>query len=545
MCQFANVLIGCVDHAYGADRRVLMMVKFKLIDLWLVVLIFSAGCSPKEQRKIILDEPQKVVVAGKVLNWSPPDSTISLSVNRVDGYEYESQQTIESKIDSDGRFVFTCNTYVPLDAWFSYKTNFLIALHPGDSLFVEFDGSKDDRAELLSTISFFGPAAELNSEIAEFQQSFYKSSLFKERNKNDHAIVAMNANEYRLFADSLHEVGFRLCEKFSREAPRSALSTIWAKRFVDEDYYSNLHFYPSSHRKALVLTEREWKVPPSYYDYLDPKRIDESELICGNAIQRFVESYMYGYLRQATNTILEEKFLNNAEGKFSNGLNSIPDYIADSVMVQTLMSSTESGLFRELSLVKFYHRLLAESKLESFERNNGFIDTEIQQVFIRRSLDDSYQKLKSEMASTTLSKDAVLESVGTGTAGPFMNEIIADHRGKVILIDVWATWCAPCREEFPYSKKLQETTKDVVFVYVCIDSRKEGYENMIKKFQLSGVHYYLDDVQSDKLRSELDIKGIPHYVLIGKDGGVAAESKKIRPSNDDAKEILHRLTQAH
>jgi thiol-disulfide isomerase/thioredoxin len=94
-----------------------------------------------------------------------------------------------------------------------------------------------------------------------------------------------------------------------------------------------------------------------------------------------------------------------------------------------------------------------------------------------------------------------------------------DFKGKVLLIDVWATWCGPCKEELPYTHKIQEyfkSNKLVQVLYISIDSQEERWKSYLKKNKhLDGLHINIDD--SD-FRSSYKITGIPRYILIDRNG---------------------------
>ena len=110
---------------------------------------------------------------------------------------------------------------------------------------------------------------------------------------------------------------------------------------------------------------------------------------------------------------------------------------------------------------------------------------------------------------------------------------LSDYKGKLIYVDVWATWCGPCVEEFPFSKKLVERYRkhqDLVFLYVSKDNNLESWKNYLKKNPaLKGVHAIQppkdDDydhlkVDSNNVMRLYNIRGIPRYILIGKDGRI-------------------------
>ena len=75
-----------------------------------------------------------------------------------------------------------------------------------------------------------------------------------------------------------------------------------------------------------------------------------------------------------------------------------------------------------------------------------------------------------------------------------------DLRGKIVLVDVWATWCGPCKAEIPHLKKLEEEFKglDVAFVSVSVDKKQdlEKWLHFTRKEQLGGIQLSAADDKS-------------------------------------------------
>src|SRR5690606_20625592 len=111
-------------------------------------------------------------------------------------------------------------------------------------------------------------------------------------------------------------------------------------------------------------------------------------------------------------------------------------------------------------------------------------------------------------------------------ADSLIAEILAPHKGKVVYIDFWGTWCSPCREQMKYVPAVKETLKgkEVVFIYFATNSPEIAWSNFIKSNQLEGenvIHYRLANEQQSLIETRLGVKAFPTYMLIDKKGNFA------------------------
>lgn len=103
---------------------------------------------------------------------------------------------------------------------------------------------------------------------------------------------------------------------------------------------------------------------------------------------------------------------------------------------------------------------------------------------------------------------------------------LSDFKGKIVFIDVWATWCKGCIEGLPYFLKLKEQYKkaeDVVFLTISIDptDAKEYWLNFLKKRGFSGkVPHLIVNGEKNSFEKEYSITGIPRYILIDQSGEI-------------------------
>ncbi len=174
---------------------------------------------------------------------------------------------------------------------------------------------------------------------------------------------------------------------------------------------------------------------------------------------------------------------------------------------------------------------LKQSETGMFEKYKNTIDKYIREPYLREPLFALYRKTESRLNHPKLASDAMLKKLNGSSIQSVMDSIFAINKGKVIYMDCWATWCGPCLDEMPNSKKLMEDMegKDVAFVFMCVDSNEKQWKAILSKFALGGQHLLLNKEQSHDLRQVFKINGIPHYILFDKNGNIV-ESVTGRPA---------------
>lgn len=127
-------------------------------------------------------------------------------------------------------------------------------------------------------------------------------------------------------------------------------------------------------------------------------------------------------------------------------------------------------------------------------------------------------------------------------------EITDRFLGKVIYIDIWATWCGPCRESFSHVKPLQQYAKenDIVLLYVSIDrpSEKDKWMKMANYYELKGEHVLINESFKQEIYDIFGNKGalyIPHCAIINKKGELQL-SKASGP--EDLDKLISQLKEA-
>ncbi|WP_298237041.1 TlpA disulfide reductase family protein [uncultured Algibacter sp.] len=119
-----------------------------------------------------------------------------------------------------------------------------------------------------------------------------------------------------------------------------------------------------------------------------------------------------------------------------------------------------------------------------------------------------------------------------------------DLKGKYVYVDVWATWCGPCKREIPFLKKVEKAyhNKNIEFVSISIDkaSDHEKWKKMIADKELGGVQLLADADWKSQFVQDYAIQGIPRFILIDPNGNIVTPDAP-RPSDEKLKDLFTEL----
>ncbi|MGM9688496.1 MAG: TlpA family protein disulfide reductase [Alloprevotella sp.] len=131
----------------------------------------------------------------------------------------------------------------------------------------------------------------------------------------------------------------------------------------------------------------------------------------------------------------------------------------------------------------------------------------------------------TEVTTQTVTKSVIKTLPADIPGAQIVQELAKQYKGKVVLIDFWATWCGPCRRAMTLIDEIKPelAKKGCVFVYVTGESSPaDTWKQMIEKIE--GDHYRLTEQQWGDMCRSLGIPGIPSYLLLGKDGKTAYDN---------------------
>ena len=505
------------------------MKKTVLLYLTVFIVISSSSNIMGNQYR---DKPQQIIVAGKVDNYDH-NLQVIVTVKRIG----LTQDDITAKIDSAGNFIATFESYIPLDVVIGYKTNFWVLLHPGDSIFVQFDGKHRNRPGLLETVYFSGDAAQTNRYAAKFQQMYFSNEIYYDWDKINKAVKEYDPAQYLQYLDTLRQKGKEIFDKFVAENQPDNESKRWAQIYIGSDYYNYLCWYASDHREAnnmkefwdVHATEEDaWDVPKGFYDpVLHLLPIEPSMFMSAYVLSGYpghFSRYIFGDKLKGRKT--DSTWAVLPGGRYMGQKESI-----DSVKIFSSIEFIPDPLMRQISLTYIFDRDFNKQRISVYERFREVADTHIKEPFLKEPLYQKYLQTKSRIENPQVYTKAILKEVADFSIKQIVDDIFQQNKGKVIYIDFWGTWCGPCLGELPNSKVIEHELKDkdVAFVYVCLESEEKKWKATLDKFQLGGQQYLLSNKQSREMRDLFEINGVPFYMLIDKNGVIQEKGSHLRP----------------
>lgn len=123
-----------------------------------------------------------------------------------------------------------------------------------------------------------------------------------------------------------------------------------------------------------------------------------------------------------------------------------------------------------------------------------------------------------------------------------LKKILEPYRGKIVLIDIWGTWCGPCKKALSHSEEeyARLADYDIQYVYLANRSPKDSWENVIKEYNVTGphvAHFNLPEAQQEAIERFLKIYSYPTYKLVDKQGNILDIKVDARNLNDLEKVI--------
>ena len=183
-------------------------------------------------------------------------------------------------------------------------------------------------------------------------------------------------------------------------------------------------------------------------------------------------------------------------------------------------------IFRDICRTQhIYDEEIASKRVSLNPWIQEYVDKEIELPSAKRFLMEQHKKylaLEQKGANQSVFKSAD-NVVGMTDGEEIIRKIIEPYKGKIILLDVWGTWCGPCKRALSHSKEEFEAFKDydIVYLYLANRSPEKAWKNVINEYNVTGdnvAHYSLPADQQSAVEKFLKIEGYPSYRIFDTEG---------------------------
>lgn len=204
---------------------------------------------------------------------------------------------------------------------------------------------------------------------------------------------------------------------------------------------------------------------------------------------------------------------------YANAINSSLAIIDSLQMDKDLREILKTKCYYEM--LQRTHKELPDSLISKFKKE--VTNSSLQSYVLEQQQKYDEVSHKAIEYPESLMPNTPFEGITDGEQ--LFSKIIEPYRGKVIYLDVWGTWCGPCKDMMQYAGNVKKlfAGKDVIYLYLCNHSSDKSWKNIIKEYNLtskSSVHYNLPDKQQAAIEKYLGVHSFPTYMLIDKEGNI-------------------------
>lgn len=372
-------------------------------------------------------------------------------------------------------------------------------------------------------VEFSGDGAANNQFYHAFHTEFGDHFDLKKAEEAILAASTIDVLEMDLFAQKKKHWDFY--KNYEQKAELSKDFSKFIEKSINYNYTQHIVSFPivRANNSKLTLVSR---LPSVIQNEIDKDKINDPDAMMIPAYRNLVYYFTTYFTSEKNNFNKFSDFSESLTMKETTAKEYLDDEAYSYVMASYLLAQGEQA---SVSVVK---KLFTELELTD---KSGKYSTPVQAKLEDILNQEVVIESKGRKSEATGAADDGLGLVGLDGEAISLN----DFKGKVVYIDFWASWCGPCRKQFPFAKELKESLskkekKKIAFLYISIDDSDAAWKKSIEKMGIEGDHALSPGGWKSKVTKYFQINSIPRYMIMDPNGKIVDLNAK-RPSQ---KEVL-------
>jgi thiol-disulfide isomerase/thioredoxin len=462
-------------------------MKKLLISLVLIPFLFS--CNPAEKKGASLTGKVQNLTSGFFILGGPGGAKDSIRVDAGGSFTHAVPELSKSS-----------NYYI-----LSGKQDYMpFKLNPGMNLDVTFDAGA-----FKTSLKFAGKGADINNYLVA--KTIRSGAM-------DYDAYKLDPAPFRAKQDSLLTIQKALLAEAKKD---NAADLFWKTEEAEVLYgwANNLAMYEPYH--AYFAQAEGYKAPADFFSFEKELDINQAAFVGSGAFKQYV-SNLVGKAASAKMDAMKKADSTQTVDRSKITIQTAQEVIKDPTVLDHYLFDDISG------------RVQWEEIADVQESIDLFVgrckDTSLVNQ-LNKTIAEWKQLGAGQPAFDFSGKDAQGNTVK-----------LSDFRGKLVYVDVWATWCGPCKYEIPYLDTLETDYhgKNIVFISYSIDEDKAAWLKFVPENKLQGVQIIGEKAWESALCKKYKIMGVPTFMLFDTEGKIVTV-KMTRPSDKKTREKFDSL----